>query len=303
MWLSLAIPVAAVIIYVLIWYGPDLIAKHDIGTVTGPLRIFRLQQARDAERGRLLTLGAGLFAAGALIFTGRNYKVARETLEVTERGQVTDRYTKAIEQLGSKGLDVRIGGIYALGRIARDSPTDHSAVMDVVSAFIREHSHEVWPPPKPNVESDRRTRPDVQAALTVIGCRDSGYDRGPIDLQNAILSGANLKHAILSGANLSDADLSSAFLDEADLSGAYFYGTVFTGAYLRQANLTDAILTGPDPNQADVTSAYLEAATLTDANLTRAKWPPSVRVPEGWKRDPDSGLLGRASMNADNSGN
>jgi len=43
------------------------------------------------------------------------------TFELTEQGQVTDRYTKAIEQLGSDKLDVRIGGIYALERIARDS--------------------------------------------------------------------------------------------------------------------------------------------------------------------------------------
>ena len=34
---------------------------------------------------------------------------------------MTDRYTKAIEQLGSDKLDVRIGGIYALERVARDS--------------------------------------------------------------------------------------------------------------------------------------------------------------------------------------
>ena len=34
---------------------------------------------------------------------------------------MTDRYTKAIKQLGSKKLDVRIGGIYALERVARDS--------------------------------------------------------------------------------------------------------------------------------------------------------------------------------------
>jgi len=39
--------------------------------------------------------------------------------ELTEQGQITDRYTKAVEQLGSDKLDVRIGGIYALERIAR----------------------------------------------------------------------------------------------------------------------------------------------------------------------------------------
>jgi hypothetical protein len=64
-----AIPVAAVVIYLLIWYGPDVLARHDIGNVTGTLRALRLEQARDAARGRLLTLVAGIFAAGALIFT------------------------------------------------------------------------------------------------------------------------------------------------------------------------------------------------------------------------------------------
>jgi hypothetical protein len=51
---------------------------------------------------------------------------------------VTARYTKAIEQLGSDRLDVRIGGIYALERIAHDSPRDHPAMLEVLAAFIRE---------------------------------------------------------------------------------------------------------------------------------------------------------------------
>ena len=78
----------------------------------------------------------------ALLFTARNFTLSRE-------GQVTDRYTKAIEQLGSDKLDVRIGGIYALERVARDSAKDHPTVMEVLTAFIREHSREPWPPPDP----------------------------------------------------------------------------------------------------------------------------------------------------------
>jgi hypothetical protein len=42
---------------------------------------------------------------------------------------------------------VRIGGIYALERIARDSAIDHPTVMEVLAAFIREHSQEQWHPP------------------------------------------------------------------------------------------------------------------------------------------------------------
>ena len=148
--LAVAIPVAAVIIYLLIWYGPDVLARHDVGNVTGPLQTLRLQQAQDAARGRLLTLGAGIFAAGALTFTARNSIFAQRTVQLTEQGQVTDRYTKAIDQLGSDKLDVRIGGIHALERVARDSARDHPTVMEVLAAFIREHSRESWPVPEPD---------------------------------------------------------------------------------------------------------------------------------------------------------
>lgn len=72
---------------------------------------------------QLLTLGAGVYAVGALIFTAPNFilsrhsvELARQTLKLTRQGQVTDRYTKAIDQLGADKLDVRIGGIYALER-------------------------------------------------------------------------------------------------------------------------------------------------------------------------------------------
>jgi hypothetical protein len=68
-------------------------------------------------------------------------------------GQLADRYSKAVEQLSSDKLDVRVGGIYALERIARDSHRDHPTIMEVLAAFIREHSHEQWPPAKPGTRT------------------------------------------------------------------------------------------------------------------------------------------------------
>src|SRR5262249_13509577 len=160
----------------------------------------------DAARGRLLTLGAGLLAAGALIFTALNFRLSRRTLELFEQGQVTDRYTKAIEQLGSDKLDVRIGSIYALERISRDSAFDHPSVMDVLAAFIREHSQEPWPRSATGEsEGDtpgRRPRPDVQAAVTVIGRRDPHRDQRPVDLARAVLGGADLRNVRLANALL-----------------------------------------------------------------------------------------------------
>jgi uncharacterized protein YjbI with pentapeptide repeats len=273
-----AVVLAVVIVWALLVPGADWLARHDISAATGSLA-----KARDAARGRLLTLGAGLLAAGALVFTARNFILSRE-------GQVTERYTKAIEQLGSDKLDVRIGGIYALERIARDSKKDHPTVMEVLTAFIRDHSREPWPPPDTGSsrriaappralsstnrtqrpartvrylaarassstgnppEQDQVTRPDVQAAVTVVGRRNAKRDISPIDL-----TGANL-----TGANLTGAHLSSRYgLNRADL----------TGANLTGAHLTWAILTGANLTRADLTRAHLDTARLDRAELTRA---------------------------------
>jgi hypothetical protein len=283
---------ALAVLYLLLWYGPDLIAKHDIGAVTGPLRTLRLQQARDAARGRLLTLGAGLFAAGALVYTALNFRLSRE-------GQVTDRYTRAIEQLGSDKLEVRIGGIYALERIARDSARDHPAVMEVLSALIREHSREQLPPSEGGDVARRpATRPDVQAAATVIGRRDSTRDRYPINL-----TGASLVRAGLHGANLVGAGLYAVDLTGAGLRGKHFRGAYLTDAPLWNAHLAGADLTGADLIGADLSGADLIGVNLTGAKLTGAVFSEDAPVPDGWVRDPASGRLHRAGEGAGDAGN
>jgi hypothetical protein len=259
-----------------------------------------LQQARDAARGRLLTLGAGLFAAGALIFTAQNYRLARRTLGLTEQGQVTDRYTKAIEQLGSYNkLDVRIGGIYALERVARDSPRDHPTVIEVLAAFIREHSREPWPVPRHGDGAQHPepfVRPDVQAALTVIGRRDVTNDQQRIDLTGAVLPSALLFDAHLVWTRLVGATLTNAVLTRANLGHALLADADLAGANLTGAHLNDAKL-----NRTNLTGADLTGADLTGADLTDAQWPENVPAPPGWARD-RAGRLGRTNAGADNPG-
>ena len=70
---------------------------------------------------------------------------------------MTDRYTEAIEQLGSDNLDVRIVGICALERIAPDVAEYHPTVMEVLTEFIREHSREPWVPAGRGAEAPERT--------------------------------------------------------------------------------------------------------------------------------------------------
>jgi uncharacterized protein YjbI with pentapeptide repeats len=290
--------IAAVVLTVAIAWAllvpvADWLAHHDVGSVKGPL----LQTARDAARGRLLTLGAGLFAAGALIFTALNFSLLRRTseradqwqrrtYELTEQGQVTDRYTKAIEQLGSDTPDVAIGGIYALERIARDSPRDDRTVTEVLSACIRAHSREQWPKPDADgTTHERSTRPDIQAALTVIGRRNPERDIRPINLSGANLTRADLTHANLTGAELNSVDLTDASLRGATLEAANLQGVKLIGADLKDAHLVGAdfqpavatvsrAVGGPSPGLtslfSDLTAVRLIDADLTDANLTFA---------------------------------
>src|SRR2546425_4452568 len=74
---------------------------------------------------------------GAVLLVGLYFTA--QTLRTTQEGQITDRFTKAITQLGDTNLAVRLGGIYALERIAKDSASDHGSVMEVLTAFVREY--------------------------------------------------------------------------------------------------------------------------------------------------------------------
>ena len=231
------------------------------------------------------------------MFTARNFTLSRRSHELAEQAQVTERFTKAIGQLGSGKLDVRIGSIYALERIARDSPRDHPAVMEVLTAFVRDHSHDQWPRRKADGNfRARTTRPDVQAALTVIGRRDPARDQDVIDLGGANLTNAALAGARLAGAYLDGANLTSALLHRADLSGAFLradlsetslYSANLQGAHLMSANLTNAKLweanlsgawllganlTGTDFYDADLTGANLAGARRAGADFAGAKW-------------------------------
>jgi hypothetical protein len=193
--------------------------------------------AEASTRTGLIAGLAGLGALGSLAIATRTYRL-------TQQGQITDRYTKAIEQLGSDKLDVRLGGIYALERIARDSERDHPTVVEVLSAFVREHSDPAQIiAPNPMISSARSMPPtDIQAALTVLGRLPHrlGVSRG--DLAGAFLVGADLTGANLSGARLIGANLSGARLIGANLSGALINRADLSGADLAGANLSDAWL-------------------------------------------------------------
>jgi uncharacterized protein YjbI with pentapeptide repeats len=228
----------------------------------------------------------GLAAVIALIFTFFSVQATKgqlqatqHQLQVAEQGQITDRYNAAIANLGSNSIDIRLGGIYALQRLMQDSPRDQPTVIAVLCAFARDPAASK---PQPQESSASSMPTDVQAALTVVGTRNTANDGRTtvIDLNHALLaraqledlglSGADLSGADLADANLSSTDLAYAKLTSADLSGADLNSTRLAGADLSGANLTGARLTSTDLTRADLRHVNLTGASFFGVNLSGA---------------------------------
>ncbi|MFG2790989.1 pentapeptide repeat-containing protein [Streptomyces sp. NPDC048419] len=222
----------------------------------------RRRQSRHQWFNSIGILFGVFFAAAGLVATALSWRTGQNELRTAREGQIIDRYTRATEELGASGRDVRTSAVYALERIAHDSARDRATIIDVLAAFVREHDPatsvpDAKLPPEPDT--------DVQAALTVLGrlprasheFTDLHRIRVPgVELPTRTLSGMNLFRADLKGANLAFARASYMNLTEANLS---------------HAELSDARLTGSSLRYADLTGANLEDADLRGADLTGAR--------------------------------
>lgn len=233
---------------------------------------------QNAARATLAQILGGMLVLIGLYFTGEQLRNSQETLRISEEGQITGRFTKAIEQLGTADdaekketkLAIRLGGIYALERIARDSEKDHWPIMQILTAFVREKSP--WNP-NGDIRDPMQIPTDIQSVMSVLAWRKYLYMNGEgdkdkrLDLHNTDLRGLVLKGgAHLEGANLDNAQLERSllreiYLNEALLTNANLRYVDLFGAHLRGAVLTDADLEGADLMSCDITPQQL-ASTI-----------------------------------------
>jgi uncharacterized protein YjbI with pentapeptide repeats len=195
---------------------------------------------------------------------------ATATHQLTLQGQASERFTRAIDQLGSDRREVQLGGIYGLEQIAQQAARDNRlAVAEVLVAYLhRRAPRRAQPPPDATSVDELRIRaPDVQAALTVLGRRETVATDPPLDLRTLDLRHADLRGAILRDADLRGADLRSADLSDADLRAVDLQSATLSAAYLNRAVLHDALLTRADLHGTDLYDANLHDANLSGANF------------------------------------
>ena len=226
--------------------------------------------------------GAALLAWAALRQAQTASERHQEQTNADRQRRITESFAKAVEQLGSDKLEVRLGGIYSLERIARESPDDYWTVMENLTAFVRERSRRdevertsqdleqriqrrayflwlelgrlpdapadlFWTTAARREELGEPPPADIAAVLTVLK-RRRGWEREGINNWRLDLMGAVLRQCDLSGAHLERAILTAAHLEEANFRYAHLEGADLYAAYLQGANLSDGHLEGAQLN-------------------------------------------------------
>jgi len=255
-------------------------------------------------------IGAAVLAYAALKQAATASRRHFAQTEADRQRRIVESFTKAVEQLGSDKLEVRVGAIFALERLSKESPDDYWTVMEVLAAFVRDHmryttiiarlserayflwlqagrpegrSEELWAEAV-RLERLEETPTDIAAIFTVIKRRsaedqereqDRWFDLSRTYLRKTDLTDVNLKkanffEAHLEGAALNGAHLEGANLNSASLVGALLLDTHLEGAYLWDAHLEGAILPGAHLEGADLQGAHLEGADLQGAHFEGA---------------------------------
>jgi hypothetical protein len=307
------IAVVCVIISILplLWFVPSWLLNSDPNVkYLKPKEYF--DTANGIRTAFVSAIGIPL-GIGALYFTWQQLATARhqtlDQLELARNAQIADRFTKAVDQLGSEALDVRIGGIYALGQIMQEKRTEgyHRPIIDILSAYLRNHhpwhpqnrkgaylkTGQWWQKPKKTVEDftydsyhpGGRAIPsvpaDILAIISILRKRPSPssnnpspqFDLGRVDFRHADFTGMDLR-----GSQLQDSNFAWAGLHKANLANAKLEGAILNSAELREANFDNAHLDAAellhahlaDPDK-PATRASFRNTDLRAANLTNAK--------------------------------
>ncbi|GAA5105997.1 pentapeptide repeat-containing protein [Nocardia iowensis] len=166
----------------------------------------RTQQHREhvdaITRAHQERVQAHVEAAAAADQAARDRATEIAEYDATER-RVTDLFAKAVEHLGSDNAPVRLGGIYALERLAHNNERYRHATADVLCAYLRM-------PVRREVSDEEHVRLAIQRILT------RRLRSGPDSWAGLRLD--------LAGAQLDGFDASGCDFDDVDFTGSTFSG-------------------------------------------------------------------------------
>ena len=243
-----------------------------------------LEFQNESRLGLAQAIGGASILLGLFVALRITSKYLKANQKLLQGSQNVERLILAKEQLGSDKIFVRIGAIYSLEAIARQSEREHWQIMELLTAYVRENAR--WKVELGTVQFEQyegsliarkdpdknqtlKLAADIQAILRVLGRRSQAYEQGSdahLDLHATDLNGASIRLAHFEGTDFRDAHL-----DGADLCGSFLTGADFGNASLKKANLTESHLERTHLVEADLEGADLAWADLGEADLARAR--------------------------------
>ena len=184
--------------------------------------------------------------------------------------------------------EVRLGAIYAMERIARDSERDHWPIMEVLTAYIRNQTalgitKSIIPEDKHRTSREwlatlSEAKSDVIAAMNAIGRRpEHRLDFEKKQEFYLDLSKSRLKEIGLSKVDFSDAKffytvLYRAHFIQANFERADFYQAILPSARFMKSSLNRTSFDGADLSETSFIECDLEFSSFSSAKLFRTNF-------------------------------
>ena len=302
--LRLSVPVA--LIWMVFVFGLVTTTLYSMWLVTTELG----QPVTNTEKLRqiLLAIPICIAALGALIalpITLRRLQFTRRQTLAEEEGLITDRINAAVLGLGAEktvkvtedgqviertepNIEVRIGAILALERIAKKNLDVHVQIMEIFTTYLSENASAAELVPKSVLEYIQPPRLDNQTIFNVIGRRTSQqrniekqdfyiptFDR--INFSNAKMSGldfsySNFLYCYFLRTNSENNDFHKCFLDycnfeKANLERANFNWCNMQSCSFKAANLVSAQLRDCYCQNGDFDCAHMFACDCSRLHL------------------------------------
>lgn len=249
----------------------------------------------------LYLLGTGTAPLGLYLTYSRTASLRSQTDNEKDKN-VTDAFAKSVELLDSKSRAGRQGGIYALGKIAKDNSERHSTIMKIMTSYIRGETYQKFHERR---EHERREKEnltdeelidklasepmpsDIEAAIEVIRERQINNDeplkdneeesfKSKFDLSNSYVFNVDFSVTNLSNANFSDSIMLGCRFDRTDLSKSSFVSSnlqesSFVDSTLKKCEFIETNFRGCDFEGCDLSGSEFEKCDLTDVRSLTQK--------------------------------
>lgn len=197
----------------------------------------RLKLEDEARKTLAQIIGGGVVLLG-LLFTFGTYLISLDKQDLDREAQMTDRFSKAITHLGDEKQAIRIGGLYELERVAKDSPKDLATIRKVILTYLHDNY-------SIRNEATESTKFAVEKREQSNGLAISFYSSNT-ELQTLIniIQGLSNEDDRLdfSGLNLLDKSLTRGRYSLANFSGTNLSGSNIFASNFSHSNFKDAIL-------------------------------------------------------------